>query len=188
MILRIAFSGNIFYKAYMVKKAKQRIGIYAGSFDPLTLGHIAMIKEAATFVDRLIISIGINPDKTGLFTIDERVAMIHNEIKDGALKGIKGCKLQAKSYDCMTVKFAENVGATVMFRGLRSANDFNDELGLALTNKDQNPDIKTAFLITDPTLTAVSSSMAKGLIQNQGKVTSYLTPAIESATRAKLSL
>lgn len=188
MILRIAFSGNIFYKVYMVKKAKQRIGIYAGSFAPLTLGHIAMIKEAATFVDRLIISIGINHDKTGLFTIDERVAMIHNEIKDGALKDIKGCKLQAKSYDCMTVKFAENVGATVMFRGLRSANDFNDELGLALTNKDQNPAIKTAFLITDPTLTAVSSSMAKGLIQNQGKVTSYLTPAIESATRAKLSL
>ena len=123
-----------------------------------------------------------------MFTIDERVALIDNEIKSGALKDIKGCAIAAKSYDCMTVKFAQQVGAAVMFRGLRSANDFNDELGLALTNKDQIPYIKTAFLITDPTLTAVSSSMAKGLIQNDGKVTSYLTPAIEKATRAKLSL
>ncbi|MEC9235364.1 MAG: pantetheine-phosphate adenylyltransferase [Pseudomonadota bacterium] len=171
----------------MAKKTKERIGIYAGSFDPLTLGHIAMIKEAAVLVDRLIISIGINPAKKGLFTIPERVDLINNEIQSGALKSIKGCKLEAKSYDCMTVKFAQQVGAAVMFRGLRSANDFNDELGLALTNKDQDASIKTAFLITDPTLTAVSSSMAKALIQNDGKVSTYLTPDIEKATRTKLT-
>lgn len=170
----------------MTKNKQPRIGIYAGSFDPLTLGHIAMIKEAAILVDRLIIAIGINPDKKGLFTIPERVDLINNEINSGALKSIKGCKLEAKSYNCMTVKFAEQVGAKIMFRGLRSANDFNDELGLALTNKDQNPDIKTAFLITDPNLTAVSSSMAKALIQNEGKVRTYLTPAIEKATKLKL--
>lgn len=171
----------------MSKQSNIRTGIYPGSFDPLTLGHIAMIKEAAPLVDRLIIAIGINPDKKGLFTIDERVDLINNEIQNGALSGVKNCVIEAKSYNSLTVQFAKQVNAEVMFRGLRSANDFNDELSLALANKDQDPDIKTAFLITDPTLTAVSSSMAKGLITGGGTVKNYLTPDIEQATRAKLT-
>ena len=127
------------------------VGVYPGSFDPVTLGHLDIIKRSSKIVDRLIIGVLNNSAKKPVFTAEERVHMLELVIKDIPNAAVE-------TFDGLTVEFAKSLGATVMFRGLRAVTDFEYEIQIAQTNHALNPDIDTVFLTTSVKYSYLSSS------------------------------
>jgi pantetheine-phosphate adenylyltransferase len=157
-------------------KDKKRIGVYAGSFDPLTNGHMSVIGQALQIVDELTIAIGVNPEKKTLFTIDERMAMIVQATQE--MHGIG-----VRSFENMyLVDFALECKANVLFRGIRSAKDYEYERGMHDVNLAIcDPNLITVFLFPPPELVNVSSSMVKGLVgpkEWQSVVKRYVPPCV----------
>ena len=119
-----------------------KIGVYPGSFDPMTLGHLDIIKRASKIVDKLYVAILINSAKNSLFSTEEKIDMINHSIKDYE-------NIKVESFDGLTVEYAKNKNANVIIRGLRAVSDFEYELQISQTNKELNHDIETIFLTTD---------------------------------------
>ena len=162
-----------------------KIGIYPGSFDPVTFGHLDIIERGAKIVDKLIVGVLTNNAKTPLFSSEERVRMINNLTKH--LDNV-----EAKAFDGLTVDFAHAEGATVIVRGLRAVTDFEYELQLAQTNKVIAPDIDTIFLTTNlKFLTAehqymyLSSSTVKEIASFGGDIHEFVSPEIQDRMKGK---
>lgn len=158
--------------------------VYAGSFDPITLGHQNIIHRVAGLFDHLIIAIGVNSSKKPLFTQDERVAMIKKTL--GPL--ISAREIQVETFEGLLVDYCSSKNAQVIVRGLRAASDFEYELGIAQANKTQQTGIETIFLNTDPNYSFVASSIVKEIARYGGNVRAFVAPEVEHALWKKFEV
>ncbi len=149
--------------------SQAKVAIYPGSFDPITYGHMDIVKRAAGLVDHLIIGVLMNKHKNPLFSLEERVALIEEAVRDMP-------NVSVQSFDGLTIDFAEKVHARMIIRGLRAMTDFDYEFQMAHTNQTLNPDIETVFLSTGLDFSYVSSSVSKEIFLYGGDV-SKLVPA-----------
>ena len=157
---------------------KTRIGLYPGTFDPVTLGHLDIIKRAVKLVDHLVIGVATNASKEPLFTLEERKEMLEREAQPLA----KGrATIEVKAFDMLLVKFAESVGASVIIRGLRAVSDFEYEFQMVAMNQRLNTEIETVFLMADPRHQAIASRLVKEIAMLGGDVAPFTTPAIAQA-------
>ena len=133
----------------------EHIGVYPGTFDPVTNGHLDIIRRGARLVDRLVIAVAKNAGKGPLFTLEERVAILEEEV--AALPPIDGYQIEIRAFDTLLMHFAESVGASVIVRGLRAVSDFEYEFQMAGMNSRLNPKIDTVFLMASERHQFISS-------------------------------
>lgn len=152
--------------------------IYPGSFDPVTFGHLDIISRSAKMVDKLIIAVLINKSKSSLFSMEERVRMISEYVKEYK-------NVEVHSFSGLTVDYAKEVGATMIVRGLRAVTDFEYELQLAQTNKVMAKDIDTLFLATNLKYSYLSSSIVKEIASYNGDISAFVPRMVENAMKEK---
>jgi len=155
---------------------KRRVGLYPGTFDPVTLGHLDIVKRAVKLVDHLVIGVATNASKTPLFSIEERIDMMRHEAAPLA----KGrASIEVISFDKkLQVKFAEEVGASVIVRGLRAVSDFEYEFQMVAMNQRLNMEIETVFLMADPRHQAIASRLVKEIALLGGEVAAFTSPYV----------
>ena len=159
-----------------------RIGVYPGTFDPITLGHMDIIRRAAHLVDRLVIGVTTNPSKSPMFSVEERLAMVRREmdsVKDGAA-------LSVVAFDSLLMDFAEAQGASMIVRGLRAVADFEYEFQMAGMNQQLNDDIETVFLMADVSLQPIASKLVKEIAIYGGDIANFVTPAVAEDVRQRV--
>jgi len=156
-----------------------KIAVYPGSFDPITNGHLDVVRRAAHLYDRVIVAVARDTDKASLFTLDERVALARQ-----AVSGLRAVSVEG--FSGLLVKFAQRKKAAVMVRGLRAVSDFEYELQLALFNRKMDPGIETIFLTPKEELAFVSSRMVKQIAALGGDVNSFVPRAVKQALKRKL--
>ena len=162
-----------------------RIGLYPGSFDPVTYGHVDIVRRSAHLVDRLVIAIGTHHDKHPLFTTEERVKMTA-AVLDPVAKEI-ALKLEVKTYDNLTVDAAKAAGANVVIRGLRDAGDFDHEMQMAGMNQALAPEIETVFLASSPDSRHIAASLVRQIAAMGGDVSSFVPPVVAAALKKKFA-
>ena len=154
----------------------KRIGLYPGTFDPITLGHLDIIERSAKLVDHMVLGVSINPSKNPLFSIEERMAMVERETAH--LVDDYGISIEVRSFDTLLMNFVEQIGASIIFRGLRAVSDFEYEFQMTAMNYQLNPEIETVFLMADPSLQAIASKLVKEIAHYDGDISKFVTPAI----------
>jgi pantetheine-phosphate adenylyltransferase len=160
--------------------AKRRIGLYPGTFDPITLGHLDIIKRAVKLVDTLVIGVAsTNTPKSAMFSVKERVSMVKKEAE--LLAGIGRASIEVVPFEDLLVKFAEKIGAAVIIRGLRAVSDFEYEFQMVAMNQRLNTEIETVFLMADPRHQAIASRLVKEIAMLGGDITPFTTPAVARA-------
>ena len=157
---------------------KRLIGLYPGTFDPVTLGHLDIIKRAVKLVDHLVIGVAINASKNPVFTLEERVAMVKAEAEKLAAGH---ATIEVKAFDSLLVKFAAELGASVIIRGLRAVSDFEYEFQMVAMNQRLNTEIETVFLMADPRHQAISSKLVKEIAMLGGDISPFTTPDVAQA-------
>lgn len=158
--------------------------IYAGTFDPITSGHMDIIHRSMKFCDELVIAIGINPQKNSMFTEEERTKQI-TKATDNGMAHLLDVELTVTSFQGLLVEYAKQIGANILVRGIRSVSDFEYEINLANINKTLEPTIETVFLPTSPTLAVVSSSMVKEVARHGGDISQFVPKGIVEAIGSK---
>jgi pantetheine-phosphate adenylyltransferase len=161
-----------------------RIGLYPGTFDPITYGHVDIIRRSATLVDRLVIGVAINRDKGPLFTLEERVAMIEAECV--RLSEETGTEIVAHPFENLLIDCARDVGAQMIVRGLRAVADFEYEFQMVGMNRALDSSIETVFLMAEARHQAIASKLVKEIARLGGDVHKFVPPAVNDALRAKL--
>ena len=159
-----------------------RVGLYPGTFDPVTNGHLDIIGRAVKLVDKLVIGVAINQDKAPLFSLEERVEMLRVECRpkfDG--------EIEVRPFDTLLMSFAEQVGAGIIVRGLRAVADFEYEFQMTAMNQQLNREIETVFLMADPRHQAIASRLVKEIARLGGDIDSFVPPALAAAVRAKIA-
>ena len=160
-----------------------KIGIYPGTFDPITIGHIDIIKRSFKIVDRLIVAVSNSNSKDYLFSGDERVSIVKNSLyKD--LK-LKTQRIKVLSFYSLTTSLCSKHKATIIFRGLRAVSDFEDEFQLAGMNRQLNNKIETVFLMSDPDNQVISSKLVKEIAKLDGKIDKFVTKSTKIALKKK---
>lgn len=157
-----------------------RIGLYPGTFDPVTNGHMDIIGRAVKLVDRLVIGVARNDEKGPLFTTDERVEMVRAEVAH------LNADIDVQPFSTLLMHFAESLNAGVIIRGLRAVADFEYEFQMTAMNQRLNSDIETVFLMADPRHQAVASRLVKEIARLDGAIDSFVSPAIAARVRAKV--
>ena len=152
------------------------VGLYPGTFDPVTLGHLDIVKRAVKLVDHLVIGIANNPSKTQLFTLEERMEMIRRET--APLAGNGYATIAVQTFDSLLIQFARKLGARMIIRGLRAVSDFEYEFQMVAMNQRLEPDIETVFLMADPRHQAIASRLVKEIASFGGDVSPFTTPAV----------
>jgi pantetheine-phosphate adenylyltransferase len=161
-----------------------RIGLYPGTFDPITLGHTDIIRRACSLVDRLVIGVAINRDKGPLFDLEERVAMVEAEcVPIGRAAGVE---IVAHPFDNLLIQCAANVGASVIIRGLRAVSDFEYEFQMVGMNRAMNDEIETVFLMADAQYQAIASRLVKEITRLGGDVSGFVPPRVADALARRL--
>lgn len=159
----------------------ERVGMYAGTFDPVTYGHLDIIRRAACLVDRLVVGVAISKEKSPLFSAAERVRMLQDAAKD------VGLEIEVQKFDNLLMHFAEQVGATVLIRGLRAVSDFEYEFQMVGMNRAINQDIQTVFLMADADHQAIASKLVKEIARLGGDVSTFVPAAVLPKIRAKFA-
>jgi pantetheine-phosphate adenylyltransferase len=162
-----------------------RIGLYPGTFDPVTKGHLDIIERACSLVDRLVIGVAINRDKGPLFTLEERVELLTPEIKRIARE--KSVEIAVHPFENLLVDCAKDVGATTIIRGLRAVSDFEYEYALVGMNRQIDDTIETAFLMADAEHQAIASKLVKEIARLGGPVHAFVPKNVELALKDKYS-
>jgi pantetheine-phosphate adenylyltransferase len=162
-----------------------RVGLYPGSFDPVTFGHVDIVRRAAHLVDKLVIAVGTHHDKHPLFTAAERVKL-SKEVLAPVAKEI-GLKLTVTTYDNLTVAAAKDAGATVVIRGLRDAGDFDYEMQMAGMNQALAPEIETVFLASSPEARHIAASLVRQIAAMGGDVSSFVPKVVAGALKQKFA-
>ncbi|ANU07903.1 pantetheine-phosphate adenylyltransferase [Paraurantiacibacter namhicola] len=159
----------------------KRIGIYPGTFDPITLGHADIIRRGAKLVDRLIIGVTTNPSKNPMFTPDERMEMVRNEVARMEIPNV-----EVQGFNALLMKFAEHVNASVVVRGLRAVADFEYEYQMAGMNQQLNDDIETVFLMADVSLQPIASKLVKEIAVYGGDIAPFVSPEVKALVDARV--
>ncbi|RZJ31757.1 MAG: pantetheine-phosphate adenylyltransferase [Brevundimonas sp.] len=157
-----------------------RTGLYPGTFDPITNGHMDIIGRAVKLVDRLVIGVAQNDDKGPLFTTAERVEMVRAEVAKF------GEKVEVRPFSSLLMHFAEELDATVIVRGLRAVADFEYEFQMTAMNQRLNADIETVFLMADPRHQAIASRLVKEIARLNGNIESFVSPAVSAAVLSRV--
>ena len=165
-------------------KTGLRVGLYPGTFDPLTNGHVDIIGRAGKLVDRLVVGVAINEDKAPLFPLKERVEMV----EEACAKLAAPAEIVVQPFDTLLIKFAESVGAQIIVRGLRAVADFEYEFAMVGMNQKLNPAIETVFLMADPTHQAIASRLVKEIARLQGSVAQFVPQEVERRLKAKFGV
>ena len=160
-----------------------RIGIYPGTFDPITNGHIDVIKRSLKIVDKLIIAVSNDYSKDYLFSAEERVSIIEHSLFND-LK-FSRTKLKILSFNTLTTTLCSKYNATIIFRGLRAASDFEYEFQLAGMNRHLNREIETVFLMSDPDKQVISSKFVKEIAKLNGKIDDFVTKSTKKSLKEK---
>lgn len=162
---------------------KRPVGLYAGSFDPITNGHVDVVRAAAAFCGRIVVAIGVHPGKTPLFSIEEKTALIvlaTREIAHGA-----GCEIDVATFDGLAVKAARDHGASLLLRGLRDGVDFDYEMQMAGMNRTMAPDVQTVFVPASPEVRHITGTLVRQIASMQGDVSPFTPAAAAAALRRK---
>jgi pantetheine-phosphate adenylyltransferase len=162
-----------------------RIGLYPGTFDPITLGHIDIIRRASPMVDRLVIGVAINRDKGPLFHLEDRVAMIEAEC--AKLSAQTGTEIVAHPFENLLIDCAQDVGAQIIVRGLRAVADFEYEFQMVGMNRKLNDSIETVFLMAEAEHQAIASKLVKEIARLGGDVSKFVTPMVNEALKARFA-
>ena len=156
------------------------LALYPGTFDPITLGHLDIIRRGATLVDRLVVGVTTNASKSPMFSVEERMAMVRREI-DG-LAGV----VDVVSFDSLLMDFATREHASVIVRGLRAVADFEYEYQMAGMNQQINDTIETVFLMADVSLQPIASRLVKEIAMYGGDIAKFVPPAVAEDVRARV--
>jgi pantetheine-phosphate adenylyltransferase len=162
----------------------ERVGVYPGTFDPVTNGHLDIIGRAARLVDRLVIGVAENTGKGPLFALEERVELVRAESDQIAAR--TGTTIEVRHFNCLLIKFANSVGATLLIRGLRAVSDFDYEFQMAGMNYRMDPGIETVFLMASERHQFISSRLVKEVVLLGGDITSFVPPLTLTRTLARL--
>ena len=158
-----------------------KVAVYPGTFDPITLGHLDIIRRGAHLVDKLVIGVTTNPSKEPMFSTAERLKMVRREVE-----GIPG-NIDVVEFDSLLMEFAEAQGATAILRGLRAVADFEYEFQMAGMNQQLNDDIETVFLMADASLQPIASKLVKEIARYGGAIDKFVTPAVAEDVRRHLN-
>jgi pantetheine-phosphate adenylyltransferase len=163
----------------------QRIALYAGSFDPVTNGHLDVIRQAVRLADRLVLAIGVNPGKTPLFPAEERLAMLAEIC--GPVAKEAGVELACIVFDDLVVTTARREGATILVRGLRDGTDFDYEMQMAGMNQAMAPDISTIFLPASPAVRPITATLVRQIAKMGGDITPFVPAPVTARLNAKFA-
>lgn len=158
----------------------ERIGVYPGTFDPITLGHMDIIRRGAKLVDRLIIGVTTNPSKSPMFSLDERLQMVRRECAGIATE------IEVVAFDALLMDFADRQGASVIIRGLRAVADFEYEYQMAGMNQQINDQVETVFLMADVSLQPIASRLVKEIALYGGPIEKFVSPTVREEVTARV--
>jgi pantetheine-phosphate adenylyltransferase len=161
----------------------QRIALYPGSFDPVTNGHLDVVRQAVHLCDRLIVAVGVHHGKKPLFSTEERLAMAHEVF--GPVAAAAGCGFEASTYDNLTVTAAQAVGAIIMIRGLRDGTDFDYEMQLAGMNQTMVPSVQTVFVPASVAVRPIAATLVRQIAAMGGEVSHFVPPSVVASLKAK---
>ena len=159
---------------------RDRVGVYPGTFDPLTLGHLDIIRRGAHLVDRLVIGVTTNPSKSPMFSVAERLRMTRREVADMP-------SVSVVEFDSLLMDFAEREGASLILRGLRAVADFEYEYQMAGMNQQLNDRIETVFLMADVSLQPIASRLVKEIARYGGAIDKFVPPAVVADVAERLA-
>ena len=162
-----------------------RTGFFSGSFDPMTNGHLDVIEHAPALCDRLVIGVGSNPTKQGLFTVEERLELIR-ETAAPILRKAR-CRLEVVSFSGLAIEAARGAGATLILRGLRDSTDFNYEMQMAGMNGAMAPDIRTVFLPASSPVRPITATLVRQIASMGGDASPFVPPNVLAALKAKFA-
>lgn len=163
----------------------KRVGLYPGTFDPLTMGHVDIVERAVKLIDELVIGVAINRDKGPLFTLEERVAMVEEEM--ARISKTSGVPIRVTPFENLLMNFAEQEGASIIIRGLRAVSDFEYEFQMVGMNQALNDDIETVFLMADARYQSIASRLVKEIARLDGKIGSFVPAHVAKKLEAKFS-
>jgi pantetheine-phosphate adenylyltransferase len=158
-----------------------RVGLYPGTFDPITNGHLDIVGRAVKLVDTLVIGVAINRDKGPLFTVEERVEMVRRETA-----GVADGRIVVRPFETLLMHFAEDVGASIIVRGLRAVADFEYEFQMTAMNQQLNREIETVFLMADPRHQAIASRLVKEIARLDGDISAFVPPTVAETVLSKI--
>jgi pantetheine-phosphate adenylyltransferase len=159
-----------------------RIGVYPGTFDPITLGHLSIIRRGAKLVDRLVIGLTTNVSKSPMFSLDERIATVEREVAS------MDHDVRVVPFNCLLMDFAEREGASLILRGLRGVTDFEYEYQMVGMNQQLNDRVETVFLMADAALQPIASKLVKEIALFGGDIGKFVTPDVRDEVLAKVAL
>jgi pantetheine-phosphate adenylyltransferase len=162
-----------------------RIALYPGSFDPVSNGHLDVVRHAVHLCDRLVVAIGVHPGKKPLFTVEERLAMVQAVFGPIAVKA--GCALECSTYDGLTVTAAQKIGATVMIRGLRDGTDLDYEMQIAGMNETMASEVHTVFVPASVAVRPITATLVRQIASMGGDVSPFVPPAVAAALKTKFA-
>jgi pantetheine-phosphate adenylyltransferase len=165
--------------------SQARTAFYPGSFDPLTNGHVDVIRAASVLCDKLVVAIGLHPGKAPLFSFEERAALIRAEV--GAFTSAQGCALEVTQFDSLAVDAAKRAGAGIIVRGLRSGTDFDYEMQMAGMNAAMAPALHTVFIPGSAQTRHITATLVRQIAGMGGDVSAFVPPGVAKAITAKLS-
>ena len=160
-----------------------RTALFAGSFDPVTNGHLDLVRQAVRLADRLVLAIGTHPGKAPLFSAQERLAMLQETC--GPIAQASGCGVAYITFADLVVAAAQREGATLLVRGLRSGTDFDYEMEMAGMNAAMAPDVQTIFLPASPVIRPITATLVRQIAGMGGDVSAFVPPAVAKALKAK---
>jgi pantetheine-phosphate adenylyltransferase len=160
-----------------------RTGVYPGTFDPITNGHLDIIERAVKLVDRLVIGVALNRAKGPTFTLEERVEIVREETRHLAGRA----EIEVMSYENLLMEFAQDIGASMIIRGLRAVADFEYEFQMTAMNQQLNREIETVFLMADPRHQAIAARLVKEIARLGGDISHFVTPGVAARLKAKIA-
>jgi pantetheine-phosphate adenylyltransferase len=162
-----------------------RTALYAGSFDPVTNGHLDVVRHAVRLVDKLVLAVGVNPGKAPLFSAEDRLEMLREVFGPVAAKA--GCAFEAITYGDLVVTAAQRAGATILIRGLRDGTDLDYEMQMAGMNETMAPEVQTVFLPASPTVRPITATLVRQIAGMGGDVSNFVPKAVARRLKAKFA-
>jgi pantetheine-phosphate adenylyltransferase len=162
-----------------------RIALYAGSFDPVTNGHLDVVRHAVRFTDKLVLAVGVNPGKAPLFSADDRIAMLQDVC--GPLAKEAKCELACVTFSGLVVEAAKKAGATLLVRGLRDSTDFNYEMQMAGMNEAMAPGIQSIFLPASPVVRPITATLVRQIAGMGGDVSAFVPAPVAARLKQHFS-